>query len=180
MLIPAESQAPMDVQIPRKDVTEMEQNKVTNNADGLEMNRKKWMGILSRTHPQCLQDALAGLGSLPEYVYLRTPETGMIMIRGKADGTGQQFNLGEMTMTRCSIKTGAHLVGHGYVIGRDKRHAELAAFYDALLQSDEYGPTILREILSPLQAEIEKKWRTQAQKTAATKVDFFTMVRGEN
>ena len=95
-------------------------------------SRKFWMGTLARTNAKQLRQALANLDLAPEYDYLRSPEIGMTMVRGRAGGKGQQFNLGEMTVTRCSVKIQEGFVGHGYVAGRDKIHAELAAVFDAL------------------------------------------------
>ena len=68
------------------------------------------------------------------YRVLRGPEAGLVMVRGRAGGGGAPFNLGEMTATRCTVRTEAGFVGHAYVAGRNERQAELAALADALLQ----------------------------------------------
>ena len=47
--------------------------------------------------------ALALREPLPDYVALRAPETGLVMVRGRIGGTGAPFNVGEMTVTRCSV-----------------------------------------------------------------------------
>ena len=59
--------------------------------------------------------------------FLRRPETGLVMLRGRAGGTGQAFNLGEASVTRCSVRLSDGQVGTGYVLGRDQRKAELVA-----------------------------------------------------
>lgn len=141
--------------------------------------RKEWMGILARAGTESLETALAEFGVMPEFEYLRRPEIGMAMVRARAEAKGEQFNLGEMTISRCSIRTGNGLVGHGYVAGRDKRHAELAAMFDALLQSPEHGPEI-RETIKKFAGEQTLIRRERNAKTAATRVNFFTMVRGED
>ncbi len=137
------------------------------------------MGVLARATATQLEAALAECGPLPEFEYLRRPEIGMVMVRGRADAKGDQFNLGEMTVSRCSVKNADGLVGHGYVAGRNKRHAELAAVFDALLQSFEHG-SVCREVIATLAGEQHVARKKRNAKTAATKVNFFTMVRGED
>ncbi len=68
---------------------------------------------------------------------MRGPEGGLVMVRGRAGGGGAPFNLGEMTVTRCTVRLGSGLVGHAYVAGREPRRAELAALVDALMQDPE-------------------------------------------
>ena len=142
--------------------------------------RKSWMGILSRTATDRLETVFADLGPLLHFEHLRPPEIGMAMVRARAEARGNQFNLGEMTVSRCSVRLEDGSVGHGYVAGRDKRHAELAAVMDALLQNPEHGPAILDTIITPLARELAQRQTERAAKTAATRVNFFTMVRGED
>ncbi|QGY39202.1 phosphonate C-P lyase system protein PhnG [Pseudodesulfovibrio cashew] len=143
--------------------------------------RQYWMGVLARAGAPALEDALNGLDSRPAYTLLRAPETGMAMIRARADGAGRRFNLGEMTITRCSLRLegDAPVVGHGYVAGRNRRHAELAALFDALFQADP-DAELHDRIIPPLQARREEALKRQAVKTAATRVNFFTMARGQD
>lgn len=142
--------------------------------------RKRWMGILARAATEQLRQALVGLEPRPEYEHLRPPEVGMALVRGRAGGDGDRFNLGEMTLTRCSVKTADGRIGHGYVAGRDKRHAELAAVFDALLQCPERGGNVMQRVIEPLGREQSERRAEQAAKTAATRVNFFTMARGED
>lgn len=141
--------------------------------------RKRWMGTLARTDINRLEEVYADLDTPISYEYLRQPETGMTMIRGRADAKGGQFNLGEMTISRCSIRLEDGNIGHGYVSGRNKRHAELAAVFDALLQQPDTGNT-LQSTVDTLADEHAERIRHTNAKTAATKVNFFTMVRGED
>ena len=101
------------------------------------------------------------------------------MVRGRAGGTGNPFNLGEMTVTRCALRLPGGPVGQAYVQGRDTRHAELAARLDALLQTDE-APRLLSQVIEPLQALEAARRRERSRKAASSKVEFFTMVRGED
>ncbi|MBG0788862.1 MAG: phosphonate C-P lyase system protein PhnG [Desulfovibrionaceae bacterium] len=141
--------------------------------------RKDWMGVLARAGAGRLETALAEFGATPDYEYLRRPEIGMALVRARAEAEGGRFNLGEMTVSRCSVRTGDGLVGHGYVAGRDKRHAELAAVFDALLQSPAHGPK-LEATIETLAGEQTRQREERDAKTAATRVNFFTMVRGED
>ena len=97
--------------------------------------RQRWMAVLARAPAAELAARLDEVpGGMPTHQRLRGPEVGLVMLRGRAGGTGDRFNLGEMTVTRCTVRTADGLVGHAYVTGRDARQAELAALADALLQ----------------------------------------------
>jgi len=136
--------------------------------------RQRWMSILARASAQELAAKLAELPPLPASGTLRAPETGLVMVRGRAGGDGDAFNLGEMTVTRCAIRLGAH-VGHAYIAGRDHTKARLAALLDAALQDKARQPAILQSIIEPLAAAQQEARAVEARKAAATRVDFFTM-----
>lgn len=138
--------------------------------------RKGWMGLLAKAPPARLA---ALMPDLPDHSLLRAPETGAVMVRGRVGGTGAPFNLGEMTVTRCSVRLACGTVGHAWVQGRDKAHARRAALADALMQTDRAGD-VQSAVLDPLAAEATAARATRAAKAAATKVDFFTLVRGED
>ncbi|WP_419247619.1 phosphonate C-P lyase system protein PhnG [Salipiger abyssi] len=140
--------------------------------------RKGWMGLLARAPASQLAARLEGLGELPGFDWLRVPEVGGVMVRGRMGGTGAPFNLGEMTVTRCALRLESGEVGHAYVQGRDKAHAERAALVDALMQGDR-AEELRAAVLAPLEAAEAETRRARAARAAATKVDFFTMVRGE-
>lgn len=140
--------------------------------------RATWMGVLAKAAPRQLEAACADL-DMPGFTVLRSPEIGAVMVRGRTGGTGAPFNLGEMTVTRCTVKLDCGTVGHGYVQGRDKAHAERAAICDALLQTDR-ADAVHAAVIAPLSDQARAARATIARKAAATKVDFFTMVRGED
>ena len=140
--------------------------------------RAHWMGILARAEEQQLLACVKDI-NMPSYNLLLGPEQGLVMVRGRAGEGGRQFNLGEMTVTRCSVQVLDGAIGHSYVAGRSKEKAEIAAVLDALLQDDRCRDDIYRSVISPI-AEQEEKKRQQVQaKSASTKVDFISMVRGE-
>lgn len=138
--------------------------------------RKTWMAILAKAAPSRLADLFP---DLPPHHALRQPEIGAVMVRGRVGATGAAFNLGEMTVTRASIRLETGEVGHAWVQGRDKGHAVRAAAVDALMQTAAAG-NLTAGVLQPLKAEAEAARASRAAKAAATKVDFFTMVRGED
>jgi alpha-D-ribose 1-methylphosphonate 5-triphosphate synthase subunit PhnG len=141
--------------------------------------RQRWMGVLARADTERLERLWREHGGDTRLEPVRPPEIGLVMARGRAGGTGERFNLGEMTVTRAAVRTPDGTIGHAYVKGRAKRHAELAASFDALLQDEARRAALLAAVIEPLaEAEAERR-HALAAKAAATKVDFFTMVRGE-
>ncbi|MEL7414422.1 MAG: phosphonate C-P lyase system protein PhnG [Pseudomonadota bacterium] len=141
--------------------------------------RKRWMSLLAKAPATALAQLWSELGEDPAHTMLRAPEVGGVMVRGRAGAVGGPFNLGEMTVTRASLRLTDGTVGHAYVQGRDREKARIAALVDALMQTGQ-ADIIETRILTPLEAQLETAWATRAAKAAATKVDFFTMVRGED
>ena len=136
--------------------------------------RQRWMAVLARASAEDLAAGLATLPALPAPETLRAPETGLVMVRGRAGGDGDAFNLGEMTVTRCALRLGAH-VGHAYVAGRDHAKARLAALLDAALQDSALHAACMQAVVEPLAAAQQAARAAEARKAAATRVDFFTM-----
>lgn len=139
-------------------------------------SRKDWMAVLAKANPARLT---ALMPDLPDHSFLRSPEVGAVMVQGRAGGTGAPFNLGEMTVTRCSVQLAEGPVGHAWVQGRDARHATRAAIVDALMQTPQ-AAALGQSVLDVLQSEAQAKRHARAEKAAATKVDFFTLMRGED
>lgn len=142
-------------------------------------DRRGWLGMLARAPGQQLAQLWAEHGAQPVFDWLRLPEIGGVMVRGRAGSTGAAFNLGEMTVTRCSLALSDGTVGHGYVQGRDKAKVETVALIDALMQTDA-AQDIRSRILEPLAHQMQARASARAARAAATKVEFFTMVRGED
>jgi alpha-D-ribose 1-methylphosphonate 5-triphosphate synthase subunit PhnG len=138
------------------------------------------MSLLARAETNFLETAWDDVEPQPAYRFLRVPECGLAMVRGRTGGTGVPFNLGEMTMTRCAVSLADGETGFGYVAGRSKRHAELAAVFDALLQDPARRGRLELCLLNPIARRQDELRRKQAAAVAATKVDFFTLVRGED
>ena len=141
--------------------------------------RQRWLGVLAAADTASLETAWSQLDSVPRFEPLRGPEVGLAMLRGRAGGTGRRFNLGEMTVTRCAIRLEDGTLGVGYVTGRRPRHAELVALFDALLQDPVRRPRLDTEVIAPAERAQREARRQAEAKTAATRVEFFTMVRGD-
>jgi len=142
-------------------------------------SRKGWLGLLAKSAASDVARHWATLNITPDHTVLRSPEVGGVMVRGRAGAVGAAFNLGEMTVTRASVRLADGTVGHGYVQGRDKDHALHAALVDALMQTDA-AETVEAAVLTPLRDAMAARKSGRAAKAAATKVDFYTMVRGED
>jgi len=141
--------------------------------------RAQWMSLLAQTEPAELAKAMEAVTPTAETTtWLRPPQTGLYMLRGRVGGTGPQFNLGEVSVTRCSVQIG-HRIGHAWVRGSNTRHAELAACADALLQDAERHPQLREQVLEPLSQSLQARREAASRKAAASKVEFFTVVRGE-
>jgi alpha-D-ribose 1-methylphosphonate 5-triphosphate synthase subunit PhnG len=140
--------------------------------------RAQWMSLLAQADPAELAQAMAAHAPPADATWLRPAQTGLYMLRGRIGGSGQRFNLGEVSVTRCSVQIGAH-VGHAWVRGSDARHAELAACADARLQDEAQRPQLQAQLLEPLREALQARRDAASRKAAASKVEFFTVVRGE-
>ena len=137
--------------------------------------RRRWMGVLARAGAEGIGPRLEGAPPLPPHERLRGPETGLVMVRGRAGGDGAPFNLGEMTVTRCAVRLADGTVGHAYLAGRDARGAELAAALDAALQDPGRREALMAAVVEPLAAAQAAAREAEARKAAATRVQFLTM-----
>jgi alpha-D-ribose 1-methylphosphonate 5-triphosphate synthase subunit PhnG len=138
------------------------------------------MSVLALASRDELEAHWRALGRPPAYRVLRRPEVGLVMVRARAGGTGVRFNLGEMTVTRCSVALDDGPLGHAWVGGGDLRHAELAAVFDALLQDQARTVALAESVIAPLARAQADRRRAAAARAAASRVEFFTMVRGED
>jgi len=138
------------------------------------------MSVLAQAPVSEVEAHWRALANPPPYSMLRWPETGLVMVRGRAGGTGMRFNLGEMTVTRCAVQLEGGAVGLAYVRGRDRRHAELVALFDALLQDPARREALDRTVVTPLAAVQVARPHAAAERVAPSRVEFFTMVRGED
>lgn len=140
--------------------------------------RQRWMAVLARASAADLAPFESDLRDCA-YQLIRPAEIGMTLVRGRMGGTGAPFNLGEMSVTRCVVRLTDGSTGYSYRAGRDKRQAELVALADAHLQSPQQSRW-LTELIEPLAAAQARRAAQKAAETATTRVEFFTLLRGED
>jgi alpha-D-ribose 1-methylphosphonate 5-triphosphate synthase subunit PhnG len=140
--------------------------------------RQAAMAVLSNSDPADIACHLDQL-TLPAHENLRQPENGLVMVRGRIGGDGAPFNLGEATVSRAAVRLGSGEVGFGYTLGRDQHKAQMIALCDALIQSAAHADAVETQVLAPLRARLAAQRHRKAAETAATRVDFYTLVRGE-
>lgn len=142
--------------------------------------RQTWMALLARAPQQLLDDALADHSS-SQPQWLRRPETGLMMVQGRVGGTGERFNLGEVSVTRCALRLSTAAsdapVGVSYVLGRNHRQAQLAAVADALLQDPAQHAVLETRLLTPLREYLHAQQAARHARAQTTKVDFLTVAR---
>lgn len=133
--------------------------------------RRRWLGVLAKATTAELE----AIRPETPLEILRAPEIGLVMVRGRAGATGKRFNLGEVTVTRCAVRAPDGTIGHGHVMGRDKKKARLVAEIDAALQraADPLA------VIAPLARAQHERRAATLRKAAATRVEFFTLVRGD-
>lgn len=146
----------------------------------LPMARRDRMAVLARSDAGRLHDLWSQLGLNPRCTPLRGPESGLVTLRGRVGSSGEAFNVGEATVTRASVKLDNGAVGHAVALGRDAEKARLAAIIDALCHDGETAERIDAQLIAPIKRELDDADEKRRQQTAATRVDFFTMVRGED
>jgi alpha-D-ribose 1-methylphosphonate 5-triphosphate synthase subunit PhnG len=140
--------------------------------------RKAAMAVLAHSAAADIAGHLDAI-ALPSHENLREAENGLVMVRGRTGGDGAPFNLGEATVSRAAVRLATGEVGFGYTLGRDREKARMIALCDALVQSDDFAGLVEAKVLAPLRAAIASRQRAKAAETAATRVDFYTLVRGE-
>ena len=146
--------------------------------NGRQAQRQAAMAVLAHSGAADIAARLAAI-AVPAYQDLREPENGLVMVRGRVGGDGAPFNLGEATVSRAAVRLAGGEVGFGYALGRDRQKARMIALCDALVQSTEFADAMEAEVLAPLRAAVIAEQDRKARETAATRVDFYTLVRGE-
>ena len=146
--------------------------------NGKQARRQAAMAVLAHSDAAGIASRLEAI-AVPVYENLREPENGLVMVRGRIGGDGAPFNLGEATVSRAAVRLSTGEVGFGYTLGRDRQKARMIALCDALVQSDEFADAVESEVIAPLRIQMISERSRTAAETAATRVDFYTLVRGE-
>ncbi|MBR0694190.1 phosphonate C-P lyase system protein PhnG [Bradyrhizobium lablabi] len=151
---------------------------MTSTVRNKEAQRKAAMTVLAHSGAAEIAERLAEV-AVPAHENLREPENGLVMVRGRIGGDGAPFNLGEATVSRAAVRLASGEVGFGYTLGRDRRKAQMIALCDAMVQSADFSGAVEAKVIAPLRAAMIAERNRKAAETAATRVDFYTMVRGE-
>lgn len=158
----------------------MTQTEPNPNADkALTAARQSCMALAARAEPDELAAILSALAPIPAARDLRPAEVGLVMLRGRTGGDGAPFNLGEATVARAAVRLDGGGTGFAYRLGRDAGAARRAAILDALWQDATRRPAV-EAALAPVRARLGARRADVEAETAATKVNFFTLVRGED
>jgi alpha-D-ribose 1-methylphosphonate 5-triphosphate synthase subunit PhnG len=140
--------------------------------------RQAAMAVLAHSDAADIAGRLEAI-AVPAHENLREPENGLVMVRGRVGGDGAPFNLGEATVSRAAVRLSTGEMGFGYTLGRNRQKAQMIALCDALIQSADHASAVETKVLAPLRAAIASERNRKAAETAATRVDFYTLVRGE-
>jgi alpha-D-ribose 1-methylphosphonate 5-triphosphate synthase subunit PhnG len=156
----------------------MTSNETQRNERAGQAQRQAVMAVLAHAGTAEISGRLETI-ALPAHENLREPENGLVMVRGRVGGDGAAFNLGEATVSRAAVRLSTGEVGFGYTLGRDGRKAEMIALCDAMMQSVEFAEIVEAKVVAPLRAAMMTEQSRRAAEAAATRVDFYTLVRGE-
>lgn len=146
--------------------------------DVIMTQRKSAMTVLAQSDAASIAECLGAI-DLPAHIDLREPENGLVMVRGRIGGDGAPFNLGEATVSRAAVRLATGEVGFGYTLGRDLDKARMIALCDAMVQSRGHAEAVETYVLAPLRSAVLTNRNRRSAEAAATRVDFYTMVRGE-
>ena len=146
----------------------------------LQGQRQAMMAVLAQATGEELAQAWSDWPQRPDVSPVRGPETGLVMLRGRIGGGGAPFNFGEATVTRATVQLSSGQVGHAYALGADADKVRHAAIFDALWQDNDTRPAVEERLVAPVRSRLQAEATQKRGETAATKVDFFTMVRGED
>lgn len=146
--------------------------------DGSE--RRRAMSAFAVASRELLEAGWAALGGGEAIAPVRGPEIGLVMVRGRIGGGGAPFNLGEASVTRATVRLSSGAVGHATILGRDTEKARLAAAFDALWAEPARRERVEREVVAVALAAERDADTERAEETEATRVDFFTVARGDD
>ena len=144
------------------------------------IQRQRRLSVLAQAPLPRMAALWRQTGLDPDIEILRGPENGLVALRGRIGGTGQPFQVGEVSATRVTVRIIGGAVGHAMITGRDNARAQLAATLDALAEDPALTDRIEREVITPLEAEAVERDAGLGAEVAATRVNFFTLVRGDD
>ena len=142
------------------------------------MTRTDWTSILALSNVESLSAIWDELSTKPRFAWIRRPEYCAVMVRARICADGSPFNAGEVAITRCSLQlTDAGHLGVAYVVGRSRRHAALAAVFDAMAQDDGPQGEWTRRKICRLRDLIDQRRNEARTRASRTAVDFSMLLR---
>ena len=148
--------------------------------DANHATRQHWMSVLAHCGPASLEAKMVALNITAQYEVIRAAETGLVQLQGRMGATGERFFAGDATLTRAAVRLSNGTLGYSWILGRDKPHAERCALLDALLQQPSHYQTLIETLITPLEADRTARIAARQAEINASRVDFFTLVRGDN
>lgn len=142
-------------------------------------DRRHWMAVLAQSRPETLKRCCKSLKLTPDYQRLRPTQIGLVQLQARMEVTGGRFMVGDMTVSRAAVQLKDGTCGYSYVIGRNREHAERCAWLDALLQTNGATSQLWDSVIVPLHQQQQAQCAQQQDEVAASRVNFFTLVRGE-
>ncbi|WP_422457620.1 phosphonate C-P lyase system protein PhnG [Pantoea sp. BJFS-204] len=143
-------------------------------------DRQRWLSVLAHSSAALLETHWQALNLQPAFTLIRPAEIGLTRLQARMGATGKRFVMGDATVTRAVVQLSDGTLGYSYLLGRDKAHAKRCALLDALLQQPETRQLLEEKIITPLAAWRDEQRQLRAREIASSKVDFFTLVRGDN
>ncbi|NEG63934.1 phosphonate C-P lyase system protein PhnG [Pantoea agglomerans] len=143
-------------------------------------DRQRWLSVLAHSSAALLETHWQALNLQPAFTLIRPAEIGLTRLQARMGATGKRFVMGDATVTRAVVQLSDGTLGYSYLLGRDKAHAERCALLDALLQQPETRQLLEEKIITPLAAWRDEQRQLRTREIASSKVDFFTLVRGDN
>ncbi|MEZ5728527.1 MAG: phosphonate C-P lyase system protein PhnG [Burkholderiaceae bacterium] len=137
--------------------------------------RQRWLQALAMAPWPMLDELSRFLLSAHRFDWLRQPEVGLVMAQGRIDRQGDRFNLAEVPVTRCVVRSMFATTGVAYVLGRTIEKAGTVAKLDAMLQVGAYRDVLMADVVEPVEQALARTRRDEAGATAQSRVEFYTL-----
>ncbi len=138
--------------------------------------RREWLGLLAASDGDAIDAAVGDRLASQSFTVLRRPETGLVMARGRIGNTGARFNLAEVTVSRCVVRSTMRTAGVGYAIGHDLAKVELIAKLDALLQVPQWRAVLQHPVLETLRTALAARHARERADAQSSRVRFHELV----
>ena len=139
--------------------------------------RQAWLRLFALSSDQELENIVRISGLESRCSVIAEPEVGIVTVRSRISGNGAKFNIGDACVTKCEVLLDQQTKGYATVLGGRARRAKLVAILDAAMAA-QIGEPLFTMVQQLAEAQVLRVAHRRF-KAAETKVDFFTMVRGD-